>query len=151
MAAPPLPRRQTGLPVGFEALLADSLADGWRLLQVFWEDWQAGRLRFEGPGESLFACHAGDRLLAVCGCSHDPYARSPGTGRVRRLYVRREARGHGLGRALLRAVAEAAIPEFSMLHVRAPASAWAFYQRCGFLRAVGEPSATHRLPLPVTG
>jgi GNAT superfamily N-acetyltransferase len=65
--------------------------------------------------------------------------------------VRREARGHGLGRALLLAVAEAAVPEFSMLHVRAPASAWGFYESCGFLRAVGEPSATHRLPLPAVG
>jgi hypothetical protein len=31
--------------------------------------------------------------------------------------------------------------------VRSPASAFLFYTRCGFVRAIGEPAATHVLPL----
>jgi predicted N-acetyltransferase YhbS len=54
----------------------------------------------------------------------------------------------GAGRALVEAVVSAAQESgYPRLRVRAPASAHAFYERCGFLRAVGEASATHLRPL----
>jgi GNAT superfamily N-acetyltransferase len=67
---------------------------------------------------------------------------------VRRIYVRRAARQHGVGRALLGAVAAQAL-EFGWvrLRLRAPPAAFAFYEACGFLRAVGEPAATHSFAL----
>lgn len=139
--------RLRGLPVGFDALLADSLADGWRMLQVLLEDWEAGTVRFDGPGEALFGALDGVRLVAIGGCTRDPYSSMPDVGRVRRFYVRRDARRRGAGRALLDAITAQAAQEFVALRVRAPTSAWPFYERCGFLRAVGEPSATHLRPL----
>ena len=140
--------RLPGLPEGFEELAADALADGHRVLEVLRADWDSGALRFEQPGEALFAAFSGAALLGVCGLTTDPYLKGDGAGRVRRIYVRRAARQHGVGRALLGAVAAQAL-EFGWerLRVRAPPAAFAFYEACGFLRAVGEPAATHSFAL----
>jgi len=139
--------RLAALPEGFGELAADALADGQKLLEVLREDWEAGAIRFDGPGEALFAAHAGAALLGLCGLTRDPYLKDDAAGRVRRLYVRRAARRHGAGRALLHAIAAEGAASWPRLRVRAPASAFAFYESCGFLRAVGEPAATHVLPL----
>jgi len=151
MMRPNLPIRTAriaALPAGFEDLAADATADGLRLLQVLAEDWRSGALRFDAPGEALFAAFAGEALLGLGGLTRDPYLRREDAARVRRLYVRRASRRHGAGRALLAAiVAEAAAAGWPRLRVRAPAAAFAFYEACGFLRAVGEVSATHVMPL----
>jgi GNAT superfamily N-acetyltransferase len=140
--------RLSGLPEGFEELAADALADGLKVLEVLRADWDSFALRFERPGEALFAALAGPALLGVCGLTPDPYLKGEQAGRVRRLYVRRAARGHGAGRALLDAVAaEARGQGWERLRVRAPSPAFAFYEACGFLRAVGEAAATHSFSL----
>lgn len=140
--------RVTGLPEAFAELAADALADNQRMLEVLREDWQAGTLRFAAEGEALFTAHAGQALVGLCGLTRDPYLVQDRVGRVRRLYVLRAARRAGMGRALLRAVAaEATGLGYPRLRVRAPVSAFAFYESCGFLRAVGEPAATHSLRL----
>lgn len=89
--------RLHGLPDGFEELAADALAGGHKVLEVLREDWDSGALRFERPGEALFAAYAGSALLGVCGVTPDPYVQDEQTGRMRRLYVRRAARRHGAG------------------------------------------------------
>jgi GNAT superfamily N-acetyltransferase len=152
VAHPVLVLRAAGLPDGFEELAADALADGQRLLEVLREDWLSGALRFDAPGEALFVARAGGALLGVGGVTRDPYLDSEAAGRVRRLYVRRAARRHGAGRALVGAIAASARDAgWARLRVRAPASAFAFYERCGFLRAVGEKAASHVLPLDAPG
>jgi GNAT superfamily N-acetyltransferase len=140
--------RLRGLPPAFEDLAADARADGARMLDVLREDWADGALRFDAPGQALFAVSAGPALLGLCGLTEDPYLRNEAVGRVRRLFVLRAARRHGAARALLGAIAaEAEAFGYPRLRVRAPVSAFTVYERCGFLRAVGEPSATHILPL----
>jgi GNAT superfamily N-acetyltransferase len=135
-------------PDGFEELAADAVAAGERMLEVLREDWNAGLVRFDGTGEGLFAAYAGEALLGLGGLTRDPYLRDEAVGRVRRLYIRRAARRHGAGRALLGAIAAGAqAAAWPRLRVRAPVSAFAFYERCGFLRAVGESSATHVRPV----
>lgn len=138
--------RIAALPGGFEELAADALADGQKLLEVLREDWQAGTLRFDGPGEALFAAFAGEALLGLGALTRDPYLKVETAGRVRRLYVRRAARRHGAGRALVAAIAAGArAAGWPRLRVRAPVAAFAFYEACGFLRTVGEGGATHVL------
>lgn len=137
------------LPDGFHDLAADAQGDSQRILMVLQEDFEAGTMRFDGWGEALFAIHRGDALLGLGGLTRDPYAAGAAVGRVRRFYVLRSARGSGAGRALLEAVAtEATHCGYPRLRVRAPASAYRFYESCGFLRAVGEKGATHVRPLP---
>jgi GNAT superfamily N-acetyltransferase len=141
---PVLVQRVASLPDGFGELAADALADGEKLLEVLREDWDSGALRFDGPGEALFAATAGQALLGVCGLTRDPYLQAEEVGRVRRLYVRRAARRHGAGRMLVGAVLSAAREAgWRRVRVRAPAAAFAFYDACGFLRTVGEKAATH--------
>jgi GNAT superfamily N-acetyltransferase len=145
---PVLVRRVAALPQGFEELAADAVADGQRLLEVLREDWDSGTLRFDAPGEGLFAAHAAGALVGIAGLTRDPYLESEAAGRVRRLYVRRATRRHGAGRALVGAIAAAAREAgWARLRVRAPAAAFAFYEGCGFLRAVGERAASHVMPL----
>ncbi len=139
--------RLPGLPEGIEDLAADARADGQRILDVLLADWQSG-LRFDRPGEALFAAVAGQALVGVCGLTRDPYLRTEAVGRVRRIYVLRAARRHGVGRALVQAVMdEARIAGWPRLRVRSPAAAFAFYEACGFLRAIGEGGATHTIPI----
>lgn len=148
---PPAPiriARLAALPDGFAELAADAIADGQKMLAVLEEDWAAGRVRFDQPGEALLAAFAGQALVGLCGLTRDPYLPAEPVGRVRRLYVRRAARRRGAGRALVTAAVEAAREAgWPRLRVRAPAAAFAFYEACGFLRAVGERAATHTLPL----
>ena len=148
LALPIRVARLGALPPGFEDLAADATADGQRMLEVLREDWASGAERFDKPGAALFGAFAGDALLGLAGLTRDPYLRGEEAGRVRRFYVRRASRRHGAGRMLLGAVAAAARETaWQRLRVRAPAEAFAFYEACGFLRAVGEASATHVLPL----
>jgi GNAT superfamily N-acetyltransferase len=140
--------RLAALPPGFEELAADAVADGQKLLEVLREDWQSGALRFDKPGEALFAAFAGEALLGLGGLTRDPYLRAEAAGRVRRLYVRRAARRHGAGRALVAAIVDGTRSAgWPRLRVRAPAAAFGFYEACGFLRAVGERAATHVMPV----
>ncbi|MBU8538158.1 GNAT family N-acetyltransferase [Falsiroseomonas tokyonensis] len=146
-AAPPAKiriERIVHLPEEFADLAADALGDGQRMLEVLREDWHEGRLRFDDWGDALFAAHIGSALVGLCGLTRDPYLKTEIVGRVRRLYVLRAARRSGVGRALVTAVAlQAAESGYPRLRVRAPVAAFAFYESCGFLRAVGEPAATH--------
>jgi len=148
LAHPILVQRLRSLPDAFPELAADAKAAGVRLLEVLQEDWSTGAMRFDGPGEALYAAVAGPALLGIGGLTRDPYLRGEAAGRVRRLYVRRAARRHGVGSALLAAIAEGArAAGWQRLRVRAPVDAFAFYEGCGFVRMVGEAAATHTLPL----
>jgi GNAT superfamily N-acetyltransferase len=129
-------------------LLRDAaLAEGWKLLHVLEEDWNSGALRFDAPGEALFAAWRNGALAGMAGLSVDPYAETDSVARLRRLYVAPAHRGHGIGRGLIEAATDAATAHgFRMLRVRAPAAAGRFYEACGFLPAVMR-SATHIRPL----
>lgn len=139
--------RVEALPPGFPLLRDAALAEGWKMLRVLEEDWRDGTMRFEAPGEALFAASRGGALAGLGGLTVDPYAEAERIGRVRRLYVAPPHRGHGLGRALLEVlIRHAAEHGFHSVRVRAPAAAGRFYEACGFLPAVLR-SATHMRPL----
>jgi GNAT superfamily N-acetyltransferase len=136
------------LPDGFPALRDAAEVEGWRMLRVLEEDWDSGSLRFDGPGEALFAAHDGGVLAGVGGLTQDPYTGEEKTARLRRLYVGAPHRGRGAGRRLVETITAAARAHgFSLLRVRAPSVAGRFYERCGFLPAPAARSATHVLPL----
>ncbi|TPG61023.1 N-acetyltransferase [Roseomonas nepalensis] len=139
--------RVDALPPGFPVLRDAALAEGWRMLRVLEEDWDAGAMRFAAPGEALFAAWRGGALAGIGGLTVDPYAEAETIGRLRRLYVAPPHRGRGLGRALVEAMlAHAAAHGFRSVRVRAPPAAGRFYEACGLLPAVLR-SATHMRPL----
>jgi GNAT superfamily N-acetyltransferase len=140
--------RPATLPLdGFDELLAESLGDGHDMLQHLSQDWQAGSNRFSRTGELLLSAYSGARLVGVCGRNIDPYSTQPRIGRVRRLYVRRDARRLGIGRDLVHAIIANAHAYFDAIHVRAPAEVFPFYQAMGFERVEHDAFATHRLVL----
>lgn len=149
-ALAPRIERIVQLPDGFADLAADAVASGERMLEVLREDWDAGTIRFDGWGEALFALHGPNGLVGLGGLTRDPFAGEDVVGRVRRFYIRRSARRIGAGSALLGAIVqEATASGYPRLRVRSPVAAFAFYEACGFLRAVREKGATHIMPLVV--
>ena len=132
---------------GLTPLLADSLADTQSMVRRLWKEWKNGGNRFALPGEALFGAWRGETLAGVCGLNRDPYGGRADVGRLRHLYVHREQRGTGVGRALVRRIFEAAQPHFLLLELRtiSPEAA-AFYRHLGFAE-VNRLFATHEVAL----
>jgi GNAT superfamily N-acetyltransferase len=111
------------------------------------ENWANGSNRFALPGEIMLGAWAGDVLVGVGGRNVDPYDPGRRAGRVRHLYVAQRARQEGVGRALISAIRDGAAKHFDYLNTNAPETAFAFYERMGFVRLEGGGHATHRLML----
>lgn len=138
--------RLEALPPDLPDLAASAAAEDFRMLDVLARDWADGAARFDSPGEALFAARddAG-RLLGIGGTTRDPWADAL---RMRRFYVGPAARGLGVGRALaLAAMDQARGAGVTVLRLRAPDSAFAFWQGLGFAPLQGDPQATHALVL----
>jgi GNAT superfamily N-acetyltransferase len=128
--------------------MEESRREGFWMLVRLHDGWTSRRNRFRKRGEALFGAWAGDELAGVCGLNVDPYFPGPGQGRVRHLYVRPASRRHGVGRQLVEAVIRRAEACFTVLNLRAPETAFAFYESLGFLRVEGAEFLTHRMVLP---
>lgn len=148
-ATPTVSLQPVRLPLaGFDDLLADSVAEGQNMLRRLADGWSSGANRFSKPAETLVAAHARAALIGLCGRNVDPYLGDPRIGRVRHLYVRREARRRGVGRILVLAVVDDAGAYFDELTVRAVSvEAAAFYEALGFERRDRNPLLTHALRL----
>ncbi len=116
------------------------------MLDVLARDWAAGTLRFDAPGEALFAARdARGGLLGLGGITRDPYAAAL---RMRRFYVLPAARGAGTGRALaLAALAHGRDAGVGVVRLRCPPGAARFWEALGFVPVAGDPEASHAMPL----
>ncbi|HTK93331.1 MAG TPA: GNAT family N-acetyltransferase [Verrucomicrobiae bacterium] len=141
--------RLVGSPAGvLDALVRESEKEGLRLLRRLVSEWSSGAERLEGPGEALFAAWQAGRAVGVCGLALDAYARAPGIGRVRHLYVGQAARRLGVGAALVREVIQAARGAFHMLRLRTRnPSAVTLYEGLGFRPAPEAADVTHVMEL----
>jgi len=130
-------------------LVQDSVGQGFNMLERLVLEYQSGVNRFDKPGEALFGVYrpkAG--IVAVGGLNLNPYPDDPGAGRVRRVYVHSSFRQQGLGRAIVEAiVAEARRAHYVSLVLRAPKSAFRFYESLGFEAVSGIDTMNHRLML----
>ena len=129
-------------------LVIESKADGWRFLERLLDESSTGKNRFDRAGEALLVARAGGRLVAVGGVNVDPSADSPCTGRVRRLYVSADSRGHGIGRRLVQRLIVMSRGTFTELRLRTDSpEAARFYEALGFRRITGLVNCTHTLQL----
>ena len=129
----------------FQALIAEGAAADGRFLQRLAYEWQAGVMRFDGPGEVLLGAFADSQLGGVGGISHDPYAPADGLGRVRHVYVKKALRGAGIGRALMEQLVQHSRQHFTALRLSTETpEAVRLYENFGFVRT-SEFKATHRL------
>jgi GNAT superfamily N-acetyltransferase len=145
-----------------DALCAESVAEGYKIVVRLCDEWHSGVNRFGAVGEALFVAQSSTGILGVCGLNRDPYIDDASIGRVRHLYVRPSYRRQGIGRALVKAVMDAASIHFRTLRLRTTPAAESFYRVLGFqgitsgneptfileLDRALEPTASHRwMPL----
>ena len=135
----------TGLPQNqIGPLLAASEAEGFQFVRRVITEWESGANRFTGKGEALLGYFDGERLVAICGLSRDPYLSDATVGRLRNLYVLPEHRGRSIGATLTRRVIEIAPSAFQVLRLRAATPrAAALYERLGFTATTEVPNCTH--------
>jgi GNAT superfamily N-acetyltransferase len=115
------------------------------MLDVLAREWADGSMRFAAPGEALFAARdERGLLLGIGGITCDPHATD--ALRMRRFYVAPAARGAGVGRCLAAtAIGHAGA---ACIRLRAPATAFTFWERLGFRPVAGDVQATHELNPP---
>ena len=127
-----------------EGLLAESEQDGFHFVRRAKEEWLSGANTFSKEGEALFAVFEKERLLAIGGINHE----SARNGRLRRFYVRREARRRGIGRQLVQHVLAFASRNYSRVGLRCDTDAAdRFYRAVGFSRTYSDPGVTHVIEL----
>jgi len=138
--------QQIGLPIkGLDRLIAEARAEGYNFIDTLAGDWQSGENRFDGPGEILMGSVDQGQLVAVDGLNRDPFANDPQIARIRRVFVRKDWRGQGLGAALVLALVAEARKNFRSVRLRAEnAGAARLYERLGFT-PIPNPDATHIL------
>ena len=125
-------------------LLAESEQEGFRFIRRAREEWLSGANTFSQAGEAFYAVFEDGRLLAVGGINRESRQR----GRLRRFYVRREARRRGIGRELVRQVLAFASGYYAQVSLRCDTDvADRFYLAAGFSRTESVPGATHVIEL----
>jgi GNAT superfamily N-acetyltransferase len=99
-----------------------------------WRDWAAGRWR--GGTAVVFAGRADDETLVGTATGAE-YEAEPSTGHVYAMWVAPDARGAGVGRALLDAVVawaqDRGCGRLALTVTETNAAARAFYGACGFI------------------
>jgi GNAT superfamily N-acetyltransferase len=127
-----------------EGLLAESEQDGFRFVRRAKDEWVSGANTFSKEGEALFGVFEKEQLLAIGGINHE----SARNGRLRRFYVRREARRRGIGRQLVQHVLAFASRNYSRVGLRCDTdTADRFYRAVGFSRTDSDPGVTHVIEL----
>lgn len=120
---------------------AEAREAGHRFSDRLADEWNTGRVRFDRPGEALFAAYVGGTLAGIGGVTIDPVL--AGAVRMRRFYVRQRSRRQGVGRAL--AVRVIAISRCAVVVVNAGTpEAAPFWEMLGFVADISG-GHTHRL------
>ena len=130
-------------PYDWTQILRESLSEGHNMVNRLLTDVRSRANRFDAPGEALLACLSGNGVVAVGGLNREPDESLARAGRIRRLYVAPEYRGHGLGRKLVEEITALAQPHFAVLTVHVgKLKARGFYEHLGFA-PVELPGITH--------
>lgn len=123
--------------VDLSEILAESKAQGYGMIERLIREWQESVTNFSGENEVYFGYENRGRLLGVCGINEEPYLKVSKYGRLRHLYVLKDFRNKGIGKALVEKTIEFAKNHFDLITLLAPkdGSADAFYKRIGFVKS----------------
>jgi GNAT superfamily N-acetyltransferase len=127
-------------------LLAESEQEGFRFVRRAQDEWLLGVNRFSQEGEALFGVFEHQRLLAIGGVSRD--SGGCGSGRLRRLYVRRAARRRWVGKRLVLYILSFVQTCYLRVVLRCDTDAAdQFYRGIGFSRTDADDGVTHVIEL----
>lgn len=129
-------RVEDDLPEGFEALRAAAASEGYRHMDRLAAEHAAGRSVFV----ALFGVLLDGDLVGVGGLTHEPEPAEDPALRLRRLYVRPDARRQGVARSLASALCQEGLDQVALLTVHAgDTRAAAFWEAQGFRPVAGRP------------
>jgi ribosomal protein S18 acetylase RimI-like enzyme len=116
-----------------EQLAIEAETEDFHFVTRFLADVGAANTTFDTPKEFFFGVFDRERLLGFGGVTPDPYLADSVTGRLRHLYVRRDARRRGIGHSLVRALEARASGIYERLRLRTDTDAAAhFYRRLDY-------------------
>jgi GNAT superfamily N-acetyltransferase len=138
--------RITQLPPDIRRLREEADRDGVRNMGLLIDEWESGAERFDAAGEALFGAFDGDTLIGVGGVTIE---RDADAMRMRRLYVLRNWRKRGAGRALAQMMIAKGLEsaDFLTCNARATPAAAKFWEAMGFTPVVA-PGWTHIFTRP---
>jgi len=116
------------LPIGFDELRAEALAEGHHMLETLAVEWDAGTQRFDRAGEILLSAYVDGALAGIGGLTLEPMI--PGALRMRRFYIRQTYRRCGIGRTLATALLKEA--KDRVVTANAAIGSELFWQSLGF-------------------
>lgn len=129
-------------------LVEEALDEGFEFLSRLMRDWESGKNCFDQRGEVLFLIWNDGVPVGVGGLNVDPYTSDTQIGRVRHVYVSRQFRRRGMGRALLFELINISQDRFRILRLRTDTEqADRFYRELGFMSTVGSDYSTHHMIL----
>jgi GNAT superfamily N-acetyltransferase len=109
----------------------EARAEGYQFLDRLANDWASGAVRFDRPGEVLFAAYSEGVLAAIGGITIDPTV--PEALRMRRFYVRPTFRRTGIGREIALALLEGALQSVRVVTLNAAVKSTPFWENLGFV------------------
>ena len=119
-------------------------ADGHQNIETLINEFDSGVNRFNKPGEALFGAYDAASIIGIGGINIDPYCALPTVGRVRRLFIKPDARRSGVATALMRQIEETGRRYFSKLNLRTNSqTASRFYISLGYSTVEDEEKISH--------
>lgn len=129
-------RIEADLPEGFAALRDAAASEGYRHMDRLAAEHAAGRSSFV----ALFGALLGGDLVGIGGLTPEPATPDVPALRLRRLYVRPQARRQGVARTLASALTQEGLDQVALLTVHAgDARASAFWAAQGFTPIEARP------------
>jgi GNAT superfamily N-acetyltransferase len=137
------------LKVNLDTIINESKEEGFRFIERLDDDYKNGINTFNKPGEGIYSVlNKDNELVAIGGMNVDSFSGQKGVGRLRRFYVSKKHRRHGIGSLLLKRIISDAKQSFKIVVLYTDTkNADQFYQSFGFLKGNKYPKSTHYLEL----
>jgi GNAT superfamily N-acetyltransferase len=106
------------LPEDFKQLAAEASAEGHGFLSKMQAEWISSKNCFDLENEILYEVRSEEGILiGIGGLNVDPYVSDPEIGRVRHVFIARNFRGAGIGKALVGKIVGYAQGKFGLLRL----------------------------------
>ncbi|MCM3125278.1 MULTISPECIES: GNAT family N-acetyltransferase [unclassified Mesobacillus] len=133
------------LDMKLDDLFAESKQEGFRFVERLINDYKNGSNTFSLAGEGLFGVFSEEgTLIAIGGLNQDPFSNGHKIGRLRRFYVRKAFRRHGIGSLLVKGIMDEASKHYKVLVLHTDTEQGdLFYRSIGFSKGERYPNSSH--------